>query len=737
MNLQSKHVARLADESARTGHPVEWWFVQGRFEGEGVEPREFMVSLFRHALEWGGLSAGNSCSLMVSILDPKTGQCRTLSQIDPATTSFLVMAAKISPPAGLDPLVMAAVTEEIERYGPPGHIRVAKKKARLASKPFRATWGDFELSQHDGGFDLRFEEPETGRLFSFRLEPMHPRIHLPAVEVPGGGAMDYVSYTRMSLGGEVDGCPVRGQAWFDHQWGSQGWFVAGSKQERILGWDWLGIQLDDGRELMVVVHRDQRSGETLCQYAVEVGADGSQQVHREFRLVPLAWWTSFRTGARYPVRWRMQLPDAGIDLVFEPFAEDQEIPVLPPIRAVWEGAGRVSGTCSGKSVSGWARLELHGYAYLLDLEEFLDQFIQRIHGHIEAFIPRAFTELELVRWAGTPRGRYDAEAQSAMISRPLWDLIDRGGKHWRPIFGILMLGAMGVDPVPYESLITITSEILHDAALIIDDIQDHGQKRRGDECIHLRYGVDVAINAANTAYFMPMVLLRDYPGLSDLQKLELYHILSRLFIGAHFGQSQDIYWSKNLTPERLRAWMADDMEAKILQLYTQKTAAVVEASAEGAAVIAGAAAPLQSACANFGRTLGIAFQMVNDIVDFSESRVQAGDGGSDLREGKITYAVLRALQRLSRKPRERLEAILCSPALRQDDLAIAEGIELVRRSGAIEICRKEARRMVEDEWKSLSNHLPPSEAKQMLRVLWTFLLTFGDQEGYAGYAPGN
>jgi octaprenyl-diphosphate synthase len=183
--------------------------------------------------------------------------------------------------------------------------------------------------------------------------------------------------------------------------------------------------------------------------------------------------------------------------------------------------------------------------------------------------------------------------------------------------------------------------------------------------------------------------------------------------------------------------MKDDMESRLLQLYTQKTAAVVEASAEGAAIIAGASAPLQAACANFGRTLGIAFQVVNDIVDFSDSRVKAGDGGSDLREGKITYAVLRALQRLPRRQRERLEAIVCSPALRQDDQAIAEGIELVRRSGAIEVCRKEARRMVEDEWKALSKYLPPSESKQMLRVLWTFLLSCGDQEGFAGYAPGN
>jgi predicted secreted hydrolase len=315
------------------------------------------------------------------------------------------MGAKIAPPAGLDPLAMRAVTKELERFGPPGHIRVARKKPRLESDPFRATWMDFELRQEPDGFVLRFEEPETGRTFSFRLKPSHPRVHLPDGGIPGGSVMDYVSYTRMALDGEVDGRPVHGLAWFDHQWGSHGWFVSGSKHERILGWDWLGIQLDDDRELMIIVHRDQHSGKTLWQYAAEVDAGGIQHLYREFSLTPLSWWTSPRTGARYPVRWHIVLPEAGMDLVFEPFAEDQEIPVLPPIRAVWEGAGRVSGTCGAKRISGSARLELHGYAYILDLEAFLDPFIQRIHGHIEDFLPRTFTENALERWAGSARGQ--------------------------------------------------------------------------------------------------------------------------------------------------------------------------------------------------------------------------------------------------------------------------------------------------------------------------------------------
>lgn len=716
---------------------MEWWFVQGRFEGDGVEPREFMISLFRHALEWGPLSAGSTCSLMVSVLDPATGICRKISRVEPATTAFLVAATKASPPAGLDPLATKAVTGEIEEYGPPGHISVAPEKPRLESRPFRAVWMDFELRQEADAFVLRFDEPETGRLFAFRLEPVRPRIQVPRIEVPSGDTMDYISYTRMALTGEVDGKPVKGLAWFDHQWGSRGWFIGGKKQDRIFGWDWFGIQLDGESEWMIIVHRDQRTGQTLCRYAVEVDAGGIRKVHAGVEIVPQSWWTSPHTGARYPVRWKIDVPEAGLSLDFEPFADDQEILLLPPIRGVWEGAGRVSGSSRGKAAAGWARLELHGYAYVLDLEIYLDQFIKKIHGHIEDFLPRAFSREILDDWAGTRRGAYDIAAQSAMVTQPLWDLIDRGGKHWRPIFGILMLDAMGVSPGPYEQLITVTTELLHDAALIIDDIQDHALTRRGAECIHLRYGTDVAIHAANTAYFMPLMLLRDYPGLSDAQRLDLYKALSRLFIGAHFGQGQDIFWSKTMTPERLRELTGGDMADTLHLLYTQKTAAVVEVAAEGAAIIAGAGADLRSACAAFGRTLGVAFQIMNDLVDFSAARVNAGAGGCDLREGKVSYVVLRALQRLSGRQRARLETIICSPELRANDAVVAEGIEVVRRSGAVAACKNEAARMVEEEWKNLSKHLPPSEAKQMLRVLWTFLLDSADSDRFTQYAPGN
>lgn len=737
MELRSETEIRLADESSRRDFPVEWWFVQGHFENETSGRSRFMVSLFRHALEWAGISAGNAYSLLISVLDESSGHTRSLSQIDPATIPFLVTALRVAPPAGLDPIAVRALIAEISEHGLPKSIRNLTG-ASIESNPLCARWGDFELSQTQSHFALVFSEPETGRRCSFRITPKRPRFHLANVEVANDGSMDYVSYTRLALEGEVDGEALRGEAWLDHQWGSQGWFVAGDNTEQIFGWDWLGIQFEAGGELLVMVIRDQRSGAAICQYAVLVEENGTSRLHRDVSIEPLSWWTSPVSHASYPVACRVVIPSLELSFDFEPLAPDQEIAVFPPIRAVWEGAGQIDGCWSGRPIQGRARLELHGYAYLLDLEKHLDQAVNRIREDIESFLPRQMQPADLERIAGPAQSEYDFQAQTNVLAKPLWDFMDRGGGNpWRPIFPTLILGALGVDPTPYSSLINVTAEMLHDGLLVIDDILDNSNQRRGEDSIHRRYGLDVAINAGNTAYFLPMVILRDHPHLSDGQRLELYRILTRLYIRVHLGQGQDIHWSRALTPEKLRLWMNDSVEEKILQLYSLKTGSVVEAGAEGASVLAHADDATRNVCRDFGRAFGLAFQIVNDLAEFSPNVIRRGEESSDIAAGKLSLVIAKALRLLPTTEGARLAEILCSPALRAKPCAIGEGIDLVRRSGALDLCRQEAQQIMDREWKRFSALVPPSESKTLLRIVWNFLLSLGRDKRHAKFAPGN
>ena len=736
MNLSRESNVTLADESARTAFPVEWWFVQGRYAGEGSEPREFMVSLFRHALEWAGLSMGNACTFIGAVLDPSTGHHAVVSRVGPNTVPFLVKASKHYPPPGLDPQVVRVVAGELSDYGPPRPIQIEPKRPSFHSKPFRVQWGDFDLSQEAEAFVLRFVEPETGRNCRFRLTPTHPRFHLAGVEVPDGGAMDYVSYTRLVLEGEVDGKPVSGEAWLDHQWGSQGWVVGGKKKERILGWNWLGIQLDDERELLVMAHHDLKGNQTLSQYAVLVDKDGTAHLHQDATLAPTGWWTSPHTDTRYPVEWRIVIPSLQVHLDFTPLAPDQEIPMLPPIRAVWEGAGRVRGTFSGKTVTGWARLELHGNAYIIDLRSHLDGLVARVRQHLEEALPRLIAQHDVERLAGMKLRHFDPEAYRRMVSAPLWDLMDRdGARLWYSLPGLLMIGALGTDPKPYEKLASVTAEMLRGGAEIIDDIQDNACLRRGEESIHLRHGLNEALCAAHTAFFLPTALIADYPGLDDFQRQDLFRITTQLCMRAQLGQVQDVHGTSVLAAGTLQRWIDDRLEDRILQVYEGKAASFTSASMEGAAVIAKADAPTRSACVQFGLTLGLSLQIVNDIANFSVARMQRGDCGSDLAEGKLSFVIARALLALGKSHRQRLVEIFCSSDLRHDPAALSEAIELVRRSGALESSRRTAAEMLEKEWEKLSKVLPASEPKTMLRVLWAFVLELAADNPRAEFLP--
>jgi predicted secreted hydrolase len=153
---------------------------------------------------------------------------------------------------------------------------------------------------------------------------------------------------------------VQGQGWFDHEWGTT---ALGPK---AVGWDWFGLQLDDGRELMIFQIRQRDgtiepvSGGTL----VDVDGTPERLSASQLLLRPLDAWTSPASGAVYPSGWQLEIPERGIELTLQPRLADQENRLSV---VYWEGAVAVSGTSLGQAVGGEGYAELTGY--FLPLEE--------------------------------------------------------------------------------------------------------------------------------------------------------------------------------------------------------------------------------------------------------------------------------------------------------------------------------------------------------------------------------
>jgi predicted secreted hydrolase len=176
-------------------------------------------------------------------------------------------------------------------------------------------------------------------------------------------ASHYVSLTRLAASGYLRTATgtqsVRGLAWFDHEWGG-GVLPAG-----VVGWDWFSLQLSDGRDLMLYRMRRKDGSATPYSSGTLVDAQGRARPvdFDEVELSATGSWTSRRSGARYPSGWAIRLPKERLDLAVRPLLPDQEL-ITGGAEGVtyWEGACSVSGTSSGRPVSGQSYVELTGYA---------------------------------------------------------------------------------------------------------------------------------------------------------------------------------------------------------------------------------------------------------------------------------------------------------------------------------------------------------------------------------------
>jgi predicted secreted hydrolase len=152
--------------------------------------------------------------------------------------------------------------------------------------------------------------------------------------------------------------PVSGVAWLDHEWSSQ------YLESDAVGWDWIGIYMDDGGALMAFRMRDKRGGQRWAGGSLR-RPDGRLEVFspEAVRFIPGREWKSARTGIAYPVSWRVRAGE--LELAIEPLFDDQEHDTRATTGAVyWEGAARA--LAGGKPV-GRGYLELTGYGKRLNL----------------------------------------------------------------------------------------------------------------------------------------------------------------------------------------------------------------------------------------------------------------------------------------------------------------------------------------------------------------------------------
>ncbi len=281
----------------------------------------------------------------------------------------------------------------------------------------------------------------------------------------------------------------------------------------------------------------------------------------------------------------------------------------------------------------------------------------------------------------------------ALIDQIAGYIIGAGGKRIRPRLVLLFAEALGFEgPERYELAAIV--EFIHTATLLHDDVVDESALRRGRATANAMFG-----NAAS-------VLVGDF----------LYSRAFQMMVSVNRMRVLDVLAdATNVIAEgevlQLMNMHDPDLAVKdYLEVIRFKTAKLFEASARLGAVLANASPAVEEACASYGRSLGTAFQLVDDLLDYEGNSDELGKNvGDDLREGKPTLPLLVAMERASAE-----ERTLIRHAIEHGELEkLPEILAIVRRTGALDATRESAQAEAERAQEALQV-LPATPARAAL-----------------------
>lgn len=525
-----------------------------------------------------------------------------------------------------------------------------------------------------------------------------------------------------------------GDGWYDHEFGGhavqenkaeakQEENKAEGQQENNIAWNWVAIQLPDHTEITAYEMVDTESGEQIGRRCLVIDSDGSRQEHRELKFLPVNSWRSTRTFNSYPTKWELQVPDADIDLTISSDFDDQEFITLISKPAFWEGTCQVHGSCNGREVSGRAYMERSGFPTVDTLNDFFGEVGEETRRSVRSLLPFA-PSYERARDLLATKDRdewmdgVDLEAFSRSYISPMREIADRGGKSWRSYAALACCDVVGGDSRQYVQWLAMP-ELLHVGSLIVDDVEDQSEIRRGGPCCHVIYGEPIAINAGTGCYFVGQSLLSSH-RLSDSAKLRIYDLYFAALRAGHAGQALDLHGLDDAMDVAVQSGDSRDLEARVRGIHRLKTAAPAASLARMGAIAGGGNDAQVEALGCYFESVGLAFQIIDDVLNMRGFKKNLKLRGEDISRGIVTYPIAKAVSRYSLEDRHRLWSTLKS---KPTDRLIVDGvIAELEECGAIEDCVQEAHQMVEDAWGRLDPLVEDSLSKLMLRAFSWFVL---------------
>lgn len=253
-------------------------------------------------------------------------------------------------------------------------------------------------------------------------------------------------------------------------------------------------------------------------------------------------------------------------------------------------------------------------------------------------------------------------ARSEVLDSVLAYIRERSGKQLRPL--VVMLSAQICNPVTDKTLRTAAAlEMLHNASLVHDDVVDSSDMRRGKPAVHTQWSNKVAILAGD--YMLATVISL----IAEVRNIRILEIVSRLGRSLSGGEMLQLHAGQSM-------WIDEE---RYMQIINQKTAQLFQACAEAGAESAGCTQRQRSALSEYGRLLGMCFQIKDDIFDYSDLEEIGKPTMNDLRDGKVTLPLITALKRAPQPEAEDIrskgEKVCSAGFAKEDETRILEEIK--------------------------------------------------------------
>lgn len=305
--------------------------------------------------------------------------------------------------------------------------------------------------------------------------------------------------------------------------------------------------------------------------------------------------------------------------------------------------------------------------------------------------------------AGGKAGGLNA-ATADRFNAPGLELLGRGGKRWRPLVMVLMGEAAGGTEALYD--LTPLVELPHNGSLIVDDIEDKSEERRGGQSVHLIYGDDISINAGNLMYFLPSYLIDESP-LDSEGKYRLYKAWSRAMRRLHCGQGMDIQWHNDhdYIPS----------EEEYLQMTRFKTGCLSSLSARLAVIEAGGSVEQEVEADRIWEDIGVGFQILDDVMNLKKGN-PGKMRGDDIVEGKKSLPMIMHCAARPETVSQMKTLFDRAGTGDKDDAAgaVAEAIKMIEDSGSLDKAGALGQKILDDAKEDLRKLFPGKEALALM-----------------------